>query len=598
MDSGRATSIGYLSAKHVVTSREAELTIEPPSGNFITSLSLASPRAVGGDLVTATIALDDDAPSGGAEVTSTSSAPSVAAVPASATVGQGNDSITFDVDTDAVTAAGDVWITATYNGVNQRVRLTVVPTSPTVTLESLSVPENVARGESLTGSVTLSGAAPSGGITVTLTGSRAGIATIPASVTVPLGETSAEFTITTNASSPVQRGVHVTAALETLVRDRWFVVNNGLEARTPRQKPSTETKLAGTTGRRSEYERRTFLPSHPVAHSLAASQQSRRLIPTTTDPLQRFYLYTPELNLLAETELTTDSDPQIQYEYLWFAGQPVAQIETATNEIAWYFNDHLGTPILQTDASGDVVWRVEREPYGKIYEVRAGAERHQPLAFPGQEEQGGETTYNIFRWYRAGWGRYTQADPIKLRGGLNLFEYAASSPARAIDPLGLFCTKDFVWHYFFGFYKGIDLGSVGLLDEYVASAAGQMDSVRSAMNKMASDKAKTLCAGCGKGVQSGSVDFGDSIYHQVTSGCLFQMGSTMLGVTGACGVKANCATKTFTADCTSNWKLRDWFVDPLSVYEVYGDIGLAFEPGKPYPITGDWANQWKTGGSF
>ncbi len=369
-------------------------------------------------------------------MTLTSSAPSVAAVPASATVGQGNDSITFDVDTDAVTEAGDVWITATYNGVTQRVRLTVVPTSPTVTLESLSVPEYVARGESLTGSVTLSSAAPSGGITVTLAGSRAGIATIPASVTVPFGETSAEFTITTNASSPVKRGVHVTATHGTLVRDQWFVVNGGLEVRTPKQKPSTEAKRVGSSGRRSAPERHTFLPSHPVAHSLTASARSRGLISTTTDPLQRFYLYTPKLNLLAETELTTDSDPEIQYEYLWFAGQPVAQIETATNEIAWYFNDHLGTPLLQTDDTGDVIWRVEREPYGKIYEVRAGAERHQPLAFPGQEEQGGETSYNVFRWYRSGWGRYTQADPIGLRGGLNVFVYAADNPVRVTDPTG------------------------------------------------------------------------------------------------------------------------------------------------------------------
>jgi hypothetical protein len=53
------------------------------------------------------------------------------------------------------------------------------------------------------------------------------------------------------------------------------------------------------------------------------------------------------------------------YEYLWFGGQPVAQITTATNEIAWYFNDHLGAPILQTDATANVIWCIEREPYGR-----------------------------------------------------------------------------------------------------------------------------------------------------------------------------------------------------------------------------------------
>ena len=45
--------------------------------------------------------------------------------------------------------------------------------------------------------------------------------------------------------------------------------------------------------------------------------------------------------------------------------------------------------------------------------------------------------YNIFRWYRAGWGRYTQADPIGLRGGINVFAYVEDLPTGQIDPMGL-----------------------------------------------------------------------------------------------------------------------------------------------------------------
>ena len=45
--------------------------------------------------------------------------------------------------------------------------------------------------------------------------------------------------------------------------------------------------------------------------------------------------------------------------------------------------------------------------------------------------------YNIFRWYRVGWGRYSQADPIGLDGGLNLYGYGLQSPLNAVDPLGL-----------------------------------------------------------------------------------------------------------------------------------------------------------------
>lgn len=46
--------------------------------------------------------------------------------------------------------------------------------------------------------------------------------------------------------------------------------------------------------------------------------------------------------------------------------------------------------------------------------------------------------FNIFRWSRAGWGRYTLADPIGIRGGINLYAYVNGNPVNAIDPYGLF----------------------------------------------------------------------------------------------------------------------------------------------------------------
>ncbi|HYC87626.1 MAG TPA: RHS repeat-associated core domain-containing protein [Thermoanaerobaculia bacterium] len=152
--------------------------------------------------------------------------------------------------------------------------------------------------------------------------------------------------------------------------------------------------------------------------------------------LRRHSLYTPEAHLLAETELTTAPHPAVAYEYLWFNGEPAAQIETATSTIHWYFNDHLGTPLLTTNATATIDWRVEREPYGPIATTRTGLARHQPLSFPGQEhDPGTEVAYNIFRWYRAGWGRYTQADPIGLVG--REYPYASNNPILHTDMLGL-----------------------------------------------------------------------------------------------------------------------------------------------------------------
>ena len=72
--------------------------------------------------------------------------------------------------------------------------------------------------------------------------------------------------------------------------------------------------------------------------------------------------------------------------------------------------------------------------------------------------EGTEENYNVFRWYRAGWGRYTQADPIRpaypswglkanarfdrnkrpeVSSKIEPYAYAGDSPLNSIDALGL-----------------------------------------------------------------------------------------------------------------------------------------------------------------
>jgi RHS repeat-associated protein len=52
--------------------------------------------------------------------------------------------------------------------------------------------------------------------------------------------------------------------------------------------------------------------------------------------------------------------------------------------------------------------------------------------------------YNIFRWYRGGWGRYTQADPLSQAPMVgpagtepDIYFYAKGNPVSTIDPDGL-----------------------------------------------------------------------------------------------------------------------------------------------------------------
>jgi len=84
------------------------------------------------------------------------------------------------------------------------------------------------------------------------------------------------------------------------------------------------------------------------------------------------------------------------------------------------FTHHIGFPEVVTDSTGAVLWQAEPSPFGEILEITGGSESHDPmLRYPGQWKvpvTGFELYYNGYRWYRAGWGRYTQADPLGLAG--------------------------------------------------------------------------------------------------------------------------------------------------------------------------------------
>ena len=71
-------------------------------------------------------------------------------------------------------------------------------------------------------------------------------------------------------------------------------------------------------------------------------------------------------------------------------------------------------------------------------ETAAKAELAIPLRYPGQYKDGeANIAYNYFRTYDASVGRYTQADPIGLRGGINRYNYVGGNPMGAVDPFGL-----------------------------------------------------------------------------------------------------------------------------------------------------------------
>ena len=138
--------------------------------------------------------------------------------------------------------------------------------------------------------------------------------------------------------------------------------------------------------------------------------------------------------------------------------------------VYYYHNDHLGTPQVMTDITGNVVWKGDYEPFGKVNIVVENIENN--FRFPGQyyiSETG--LYYNWWRWYKSKIGRYSSKDPaeridlsyipsdlqnISKKGNwlkdikditnkplmlVNLYQYSNSNPIIFIDPTGLWvCT--------------------------------------------------------------------------------------------------------------------------------------------------------------
>ncbi|HVT58230.1 MAG TPA: hypothetical protein VHR45_07505 [Thermoanaerobaculia bacterium] len=151
----------------------------------------------------------------------------------------------------------------------------------------------------------------------------------------------------------------------------------------------------------------------------------------------------------------------------YFAGRPVAQLDTtqSTNTLTYLSVDHLGTPILTTNASATPRWTGGFEPFGRDWNGAQSSGEF--LRFPGQWEDASWISatasgfeYNLNRWYESPTGRYQAPDPANRseRWGQQLFAkalmrpasrlrflnarepaygYARGNPIILLDPLGL-----------------------------------------------------------------------------------------------------------------------------------------------------------------
>ncbi|WP_282295262.1 RHS repeat-associated core domain-containing protein [Stenotrophomonas sp. PS02289] len=142
------------------------------------------------------------------------------------------------------------------------------------------------------------------------------------------------------------------------------------------------------------------------------------------------------------------STGQLLQQAIWLDNYPVALINApaaGVPEVAYIQPDHLGTPRVVIDPVRNLSiweWSNKSEVFGNQAPNSDpdgdGVAFDLSLRFPGQQATDASGLfYNYQREYDPAAGRYSQSDPIGLRGGISTFAYVGSVPNSAADPWGL-----------------------------------------------------------------------------------------------------------------------------------------------------------------
>ena len=209
------------------------------------SVSLAASTVPVGTGTTGTVTLVGPAPAGGWTVTLAAIPSTYVTVPANVTVAAGQTTATFPITTSSSDpTTGNVTIQGHDSVIFKAATLTLNSDSIKTFTLSQSV---VGNGGVSTGTVTLNSAAPAGGWTVNITEGVSSVFTVPASITIPPGQTVGTFTITGKASGQVITGiaVRVSDSRSTLTQT---IDYQGRLISSVSLSPSTVTGGAGSTG--------------------------------------------------------------------------------------------------------------------------------------------------------------------------------------------------------------------------------------------------------------------------------------------------------------------------------------------------------------
>jgi RHS repeat-associated protein len=99
-----------------------------------------------------------------------------------------------------------------------------------------------------------------------------------------------------------------------------------------------------------------------------------------------------------------------------------------------FLTDLLRSTVALTDDAANLQTSYRYDPYGVVSST--GAPSDNAYQFTGRQNDGTGLYYFRSRYYNPSWGRFISEDQIRLRGGINLYAYAQSSPSNNVDPDG------------------------------------------------------------------------------------------------------------------------------------------------------------------
>jgi RHS repeat-associated protein len=146
-----------------------------------------------------------------------------------------------------------------------------------------------------------------------------------------------------------------------------------------------------------------------------------------------------------ETLVESDVAGSFQNEYVFFNGQRVARRELATNNVHYYFSDHLGTHSIVTDANGNIEDESDYYPYGGEQVITNSVPQNYKFTGKERDTESGLDNFEA-RYDASALGRFMTPDPGGAGARLtdpqtwNAYAYVENNPLNLTDPTGLVAT--------------------------------------------------------------------------------------------------------------------------------------------------------------